>query len=130
MNTSNVHPVSFMSIVIVYSHLRKGFPSGVFTSGVATRTLCTCFSSHCFATRSAYPLHFYLVVPTVFGEELKSYNTALSKMYVSVATFYLRVDPGIVLSILFRNVRGSLYLYTLKDQVHTPYTCQGLCSVQ
>lgn len=129
LNTRNLHPVSLKSIVILYSHIRKGFPSGIFPPGVATKTLYSCFSPHCFATRSAYPLRFYLIVPAIIGEEHKSCNPALPKMCVSLATFYLCVDPSIVLNTLFRTC-SSWSLDTVKDQVHTPYTYQGLCNVQ
>ena len=35
------HPTSWKSILILFSHLRPGLPSGLFPSGFPTRTLCT-----------------------------------------------------------------------------------------
>ena len=53
---SQLHPVpttpptSWRSILILYSHLRLGFPNGLFPSGFPTNTLCTPLSSPIRAT--------------------------------------------------------------------------------
>ena len=62
------HPTSWRSFLILSSHLRLGLPSGLFRSGVPTKTLYTTLLS---TIRSTCPAHLILldfVARTILGE--------------------------------------------------------------
>jgi hypothetical protein len=54
------HPVSLTSIIILFSHLRLGFPSGLFPSGFPAKILYTCTSLFPHARYMPCPSYAYL----------------------------------------------------------------------
>ena len=62
------HPTSWRSFLILSTHLRLGLPSGLLTSGFATKTLYTPFSSPIRATCPAHLFLFDFITRTILGE--------------------------------------------------------------
>ena len=66
------HPISWRSIVILYSHLCLGLPSGFFPSSFPTKTLNTPPFSPILATCPTHFIVLYLIIWTILGEEYSS----------------------------------------------------------
>jgi hypothetical protein len=65
------HSTSWISILILSSHLRLDLPSGIFPSGFTTKTLYT----RQFPTRATCPAHLILldfITRSILGEEYRS----------------------------------------------------------
>ena len=68
------HPTSWVSILILSSHLRMGLLSCLFPSGFATKTLYTPLIS---PIRATYPAHLFLldfITRAVLSEEYRSFR--------------------------------------------------------
>jgi hypothetical protein len=65
------HTISLRSILILFTHLRLGLPSGLFPSDFPTNILYDCRFS---PIRAAFPAHHILpdfIILIIFGEEYK-----------------------------------------------------------
>ena len=71
------HPTSWISILILSTHLYLGLPSGLPTSGFPTKTLYTPFSSPICATCPTYLILLDFIARTILGEEYKSFSSSL-----------------------------------------------------
>ena len=114
------HPTSWISILILSSHLRLGLASALFPSRFLTKTLCTPLLSPICATCPAYPILLDFITRKVLGEEYRLLSYSLCSFLHSPVTSSL-LGPNILLNILFSktlNLRSSL---SASDQVSHPY---------
>ena len=72
------HPTSWISILILFSHLRLGFPSGLFPSGFPTKTLYMPLPSLIQATCLAHLILLDFITCTTLGEQYRSLSSSLS----------------------------------------------------
>jgi len=60
------NPTSCRSILILFTHIRLGLPSGLFPSGLPTKNLYTPLSSHIRATCPAHLILLYFITRTIY----------------------------------------------------------------
>jgi hypothetical protein len=88
------HPFSPRSNLIPSPHLRLGLSSGLFPSGLPTKTL--------WATCPAHLILLDLICLMIFGDEYKLWSSPLCNVLHSLLTLSL-LGPNIPLSTLFSN---------------------------
>ena len=93
------HPTSWISILLLSSHLRLGLPSGLFPTGFPIGTLCTPLPSPIRDTSPAHLILLDLVTPKILGEEYRSLSFSLCSFLHSPVNSSL-LGPNILLSVL------------------------------
>ena len=83
------HPTSWISILILSTHLRLGLPNGLFPSGFPTKTLYTLLSSPIRAKCPAYRILLDFITRTILGEEYRSFSFSLCNPLHSPVTLSL-----------------------------------------
>ena len=114
------HPSSWISILILSSHLRLGLPSCFSPTCFPTKTLYTPLLSPIRATCPTNLILLYLITRLIFGEEYMSLSSSLSSLLYSPLTSSLldQICSSAPYSHTLSALRSSL---NVSDQVSHPY---------
>jgi len=118
---SHINPVhapyqnSWRSILILYSHLCLGLPSGLFPSDFPTKTLYMPLLSTIHAMCPTHHIILDLITQTILGEQYISLSTSLCSFLHSPVTSS-RLGPNILLNTLFSNTFSLRSSFDVSDQ--------------
>ena len=113
------HSTPCMPILILSSHLRLSFPSGLFPLGLPIKSL---YASILYPKTSTCPAHliFDLFTWIIFGEQYKSWSSSLcSPLHSPVTSSHL--GSNILLSTVFSNAISLCSSLDMRDQVSHLY---------
>ena len=113
------HLTSWSSVLILYSHLRLGLPSGLLHSGLPTEILYEALLSPTPATCPAYIMFLDFITGIIFSEEYRSLRSSLPRLLHSPITSSL-LNPNILLSTLFSNTLSLCSSLNLSNKFSHP----------
>jgi hypothetical protein len=113
------HPNSWRSIFILSSHLRPGFPSGLFPLGFSTKSLYKPFLYPIPVTSPTDLFPLDLITRTLMDEEYRSLSPSLCILRYSVTSSLL--GQHILLNTLFSNTLSLRSSLNVSDQVPHPH---------
>ena len=79
INSIFPHPISWRPILVLSSHLHLGLPSGLFLSGIPTKTLHTPLLSHTSATCPTHLILLDFITRTIMDEEYRDDDKSLAR---------------------------------------------------
>ena len=120
------HPTSWRSILILSSHVRLGFPSGLFPSGFLSKTLYTPLLSPIRATCPAQLILLDFITRTILGEAYRSFSSSICSFFHSPFTSSL-LGPNILLSTLFSDTLSLRFSLMSATKFHTHTKQQVRC---
>ena len=118
------HPTSWISILILSSHLCLGIPSGLLPSGFPNKTLFTPLLSPILATWAAHLTLLDFITRTILGEEYRSLSSSLCTFLYSLVTSS-HLGSNILLNTLFSNTISLRSSLNVRDHVSHPYKTTG-----
>ena len=118
------HPTSWRSILILFTHLRLGLPSGLFPSCFPTKTLYTPLSSRIRATCPAHLILLDFITRTTLYQEYRSWSSSLGSFLHSPVTSS-QLDPNFLLKTLFSNTLSLRSFFIVNDHVSHPHKTTG-----
>jgi hypothetical protein len=129
------HPVSLRSILILFTHLRLGLPSGLFPSGFHTNILYAFLLSPIRTTCSAHLIVLDLIILIILGEEYKLWSSTLCSFLQPPVTSSL-FGPNSLLSTVLKpphycvktNYKTVLFLNFFKLTVKLSYAWKSATS--
>jgi hypothetical protein len=122
MQSMPSHPTSWRSILLLYSYLRLGLPSGLFPSGFHTKPSIHSTSP----IRATCPTHLILldfVTSTILGEYRSISSSLCTFLYSHVTSSML--GPNVLLYTIFSNTISLRSSLSVSDQVSHSYKTTG-----
>jgi len=107
-----------------YYHLRLGLPSGLFPSGIPTKTLYTPLLSPIRAISPDHIILLDLITRKIMGKKNRSLSSSSCTFLHSLVTSSL-LGPNTLLSTLFSNTLSLRSSLNVRDQVSHPYKTTG-----
>lgn len=117
-SNSRLPPCSLNIFLIFFFHPLLGLPSGLFNSGLPSKTLYPSFLPPIRVTCSSCLILLYLITRVIFGEEYRSQSSSLCSPLHSSVTLSL-FCPNTFLSNLFSNISRLCSLSVRKFHAHT-----------
>jgi hypothetical protein len=118
------YPTSWSSILIFFSYLHLGLPSGLFPSCFPTETLYAPLLSPIHATCPSCLILLNLITCIIFGEKYRSLSSSLCSFPHSPVNSSL-LGPNIFFSTLFSNPHSQNFSLSVCDQVSHPHSTTG-----